>query len=286
MASVSGGISASTASAMHPARSLHLRIILLLASLILCVPMAQAQQRPSSDHLRNASQTNVAQKTRTETVAKAKTPDSVKDESKARSDSWLAWLTGALVLVALGQAVVFFYQWRQLKETVKATRANVAALTSAERAHLSFEHLEIIDERSPSQRIYPKDAGDINSPISVCIDLKNYGRTPATITAFWIAPVIVDTFECSELTHPHGTVSLAQPMAPNASDTRARSIALDDWSEVVGGNKKLVIYGHAEYRDIFGQSHISGFACLYIPPGTDQDEKFASVCLESRWYND
>ena len=262
------------------------RIILFLTSLMLCMSMAQAQQRPSSNHLRNAQQTNVDQKTRPEKVAKAKTADSVKDEPQARSDWWLVRLTAALVVVALGQAVVFFYQWRQLRETVNATRANVAALMSAERAHLSFERLAIVDERTPAQRVYPKDAGDINSPVSVCVDLKNYGRTPATITSFWITPIVVDTFQCSDLTPPHSTVSLAQPIAPNASDTRARSIALDEWSEVVGGSKKLVIYGHAEYRDIFGQPHISGFACLYIPPGSDQDEKFASVCLDSRWYND
>jgi hypothetical protein len=157
---------------------------------------------------------------------------------------------------------------------------------SAERAHLSFERLEIVDERTPGQRVYPKNEDDINSPISVCVDLKNYGRTPATITSFWITPIVVHTFQCSDLIPPHGTVSLAQSIAPNASDTRARKIALDEWSEVVGGNKKLVIYGHAEYRDIFGQPHISGFACLYIPPASDQDEKFASVCLDSRWYND
>jgi len=262
------------------------RIILFLASLMLCMSMPQAQERPSSDHLRNAKQTNVEQKTRLERIAKAKTTDSVKDDPQARSDSWLVWLTGALVIVALGQAVVFFYQWRQLKETVKATRENVAALMSAERAHLSFERLEIVDERTSAQRVYPKNEGDINSPISVCVDLKNYGRTPATITSFWITPIVVDTFQCSDLTPPHGTVSLVQPIAPNASDTRARRIALDEWSEVVGGNKKLVIYGHAEYRDIFGRPHISGFACLYIPPGSDHDEKFASVCLDSRWYND
>lgn len=285
MASVREAI-ASMASAMHRVRSLHVPIVLFLATLMLCMSIAQAQQRPSSDHLRSAKRTSVEQKTRLERIAKAKTSDSAKDETQARSDWWLVGLTGALVLVALGQAVVFFYQWRQMKETVKATRTNVAALMSAERAHLSFEHLEIVDERTPSQRAYPQDAGDINSPICVCVDLKNYGRTPATITAFWIASIVVDTFECADLTHPHSTVSLAQPMAPNAIDTRARRIALDEWSEVVGGNKKLVIYGHAEYRDIFGQPHISGFACLYIPPGSDQDEKFVSVCLESRWYND
>src|SRR5262249_5196342 len=124
MASVSGGISASMASALHPARSLHLRIILLLASLMLCMFTAHAQQHSSSDPLRNERQATVEQKPGPEKVAKAKASDSVKDEPQARSDSWLVWLTGALVLVALGQAVVFFYQWRQLKETVKATRAN------------------------------------------------------------------------------------------------------------------------------------------------------------------
>ena len=216
----------------------------------------------------------------------AKAAELPKNEPKARSEWWLVWLTGALVAVAIVQAGVFYYQGRQLRETVKATRANVDALMNAERAHLSFEGFQIIDERSLGQRLYPPSDGNAGSPIAVSVDLKNYGRTPAVITSFWITPIVVETFRCGELFHPHGTVTFAQPIAPSASDSRTGTIPLAEWSEVMAGKKKLVIYGHTEYRDIFGQVHTSGFAHLYIPPTADEDEKFASVCLDSHWYSD
>ena len=262
-----------------------MRNVIALVVLMMCIGVAQSQQTPANDHLRKAKQGAVEQ-TRAEKSPVAKVPEVAKAEAKARSDWWLVSLTGALVVVALGQAVVFFYQWRQLKETVKATRANVAALTNAERAHLSFERFEILDERNPAQRVYPTTLGDANSPIAVSVDLKNYGRTPATITTFWITPIVVETFQCIGLTRPHGAVTLAQPIAPSATDSRAKTIALDEWSDILAGRRKLVIYGHAEYRDIFGESHTSGFACVYIPPGPDHSEKFAPVCLDTHWYND
>ena len=126
----------------------------------------------------------------------------VKDELKARSDWWLVVLTAVLAVTALVQAGVFVYQGVQLRETVKATRANVGALMNAERAHLSFEKFKIIDERSQGQRLYPTFQGETSCSIASSVDLKNYGRTPATITVFWITPIVVDTFRCGELFHP------------------------------------------------------------------------------------
>jgi hypothetical protein len=260
------------------------RIAIFLVALMLCAFAAQSQQPSPRDHFQKAKQTRINQAQSEKPVAKAVQPPT--SEPKVRSEWWLVWFTGALVFVAIVQAGVFYYQGRQLRETVKAARRNIDALMNAERAHLSFEHFEIVDERSPGQRFYPTVPGDANSPIAISVDLKNYGRTPATITTFWITPIVVETFQCIDLTHPHSTVTLAQPLAPSTADSRARYIALDEWRDVVAGRKTLVIYGHAEYRDIFGESHTSGFACAYIPPGPDQTEKFAAVCLDSHWYSD
>ena len=208
-----------------------MRIAIFLMALMLCASTAQSQQPSSSDHFHKAKQTNQAHAERP--VAKA--VELPNNEPTARSEWWLVLLTGALVLVAIVQAGVFYYQGRQLKETVKATRANLDALMNAERALLSFEGFQIIDERSPRQRLYPPSDGEVSSPIAVSVDLKNYGRTPAVITAFWITPIVVETFRCGELSHPHGTVSFAQPIAPSAGDSRTRTIPLAEWSEVMAG---------------------------------------------------
>jgi glucose/arabinose dehydrogenase len=142
-----------------------LRIAIFLVALTLCAFAAQSQQPSPRDHSQKAKQTKINQAQAEKPAAKA--VELSKDEPKARSEWWLVWLTGTLVFVAIVQAAVFYYQGRQLRETVKAARGNVDALMNAERAHLSFEHFEIVDERSPGQRFYPIVPGDANSCASM-----------------------------------------------------------------------------------------------------------------------
>ena len=179
-----------------------MRIVLLLL-LATWMVFALSQQLSQSDQSHKTKHTKVDQPRAEKAPVAVKVVEvpKVKDELKARSDWWLVVLTAALAAMAVVQAAVFAYQGVQLKETVKATRANVEALTNAERAHLSFEGFKIVDERRQAQRLYPGLRGEASSPIAISVDLKNYGRTPATITAFWITPMVADTFRCLSLIH-------------------------------------------------------------------------------------
>jgi len=134
------------------------------------------EQPPASDE-RGTENSPVAVKIipapKTETEA---AQDKAERDAKAATERRMVWLTGALVLVGLIQALVFFIQARRLRETIDATRDTTDVMRDTAQRQLRayvFVH-----------KIVVENIFDPDSPVTHII-LKNTGLTPAYKLTAW-----------------------------------------------------------------------------------------------------
>ncbi|MDR3484150.1 MAG: hypothetical protein P4M05_04470 [Bradyrhizobium sp.] len=219
---------------------------------------------------------------RQETTAessKTQNPDTELTGSMWLTKDAAGFFTFALVIVGIGQAVLFFVQLRYMRTGMDdATMAARAAQTSAEtakeqveltklgvfalnRAYLDATVSEaktqfIADPRPPSGYFRPGD------PMEICakITLKNSGKTRGVIvqaygefrTGTWLPPV------------PNYDTAKGRTYVADFSISDAEALPFP-WNFKTSEVVEQFFFGSVLYKDIFGRGHVSRF-CMRILP--------------------
>jgi hypothetical protein len=189
------------------------------------------------------------------------------------SDWWIVKLTVALVLVGIAQCILFYYQWRKMRETVEDARASTKRGLRA--------YVTIIN---PDYGAKGETELDL-LPIAFVIFIKNGGQTPAykvVVNSEW------KVFEGAEL---HWPEDLPFTVEKVTRERREGAVVLGsgeieksicDLLPHADGNifqaayerfKKaevtLFIYGEVTYLDTYGDPQYTKFCRVFRPdPGT------------------
>ena len=185
-----------------------------------------------------------------------------------KPDWWTAVATIALVVVALGQLVLFYVQLRYMRTSLHDAKvAADAARESANVAKQSADAAQVIDRayvfatvQFSGVSIVPSDTA-INR---VVVTLRNYGKTPAVLTMFRGDHFLADGYTypdelgptIRERPIPDGMVI---PPGGGHEIPLSFTISLKEWGDVERADKTFGFRGRADYKDVFGVDHSTGF---------------------------
>lgn len=191
------------------------------------------------------------------------------------------WSNWALILVAMLAARIALRTLSVIERQAEAARVAAAAaleeakaITLSERAYVKMSH------RPPGLK--PIAA----SPVyEVHLQVKNFGRTPATVTSVVLAPKILSHDDPLPTTPEYtpGTGQHIRRIFLVREDEfftyQHFTILSPDFGLIENGTKDLCIYGYVDYMDQFGTRYRAGYARRYDPrenirPPDISDEAF------------
>jgi hypothetical protein len=185
-------------------------------------------------------------------------------ENETSINKRLVFFTGLMLLVALGQAALFFYQLRLMRKTMIDTeKAASAAQKSAEVAEKTVEIMSDTAQRQLRAYIFVKTDDksvvlDSDSVLTVTTIVKNFGQTPAhnIITSQHIGTYVLPISPDNPLDNlSFADNSSTSALAPgevtyirnNPQKLTARLIA-----DIESGVVALFVLGEIKYYDSFG----------------------------------
>ena len=285
-----------------------------MKSIFVCLLLGTALFCSSADAQKPATQINAASKAPPNSVPSAKTKDVIAlsqttpsvttknaspvlhelqvDESKTiksidethwwqSADWWLAIFTGLLLVVAISQVFLFFWQLKLIREQSNdASQTANAARLSAEAAR---ESVELSRQVSKAElRAYLGVDEDTRPEITQLLEdnvltlhavIKNSGKTPAykvkrALKVYCLDCPLPNDFQFPDPTATALGTEMLNPgeqtfhlfdygIAAMPADIRAQVF------DPVGGNKRIFVLGHVVYEDAFGERHHTNF-CVCI----------------------
>lgn len=215
-------------------------------------------------------------------------------EEKAANDrgllSWtkvLGWATIALAVVALGQLGMFWFQLRVMTGATKAAgvaadaaKTSAGAVMLAERAYVKMSHVP------PGVQWFERN----KQMIRVEVEVKNHGRTPASVTDVKIGAKLLENGELLQEPFSYPT----RESVPNAFLVTNEAFFHDvhfqfrgqDLDATKSGAKKLWIFGHVDYIDTFDTRHRSGYVRVYVPAVEDGKQNNLFYMTEAKYNYD
>ncbi|MEO8060252.1 MAG: hypothetical protein ABI671_18200 [Burkholderiales bacterium] len=160
--------------------------------------------------------------------------------------------------------------WIEAKKAGDTAVTALASLASAERAYvkLSYERPGVVLQSSIG---------------TVELKIKNWGKTPATVTNVRFGAALLPHGESLSIEFPYkGPVSsdiASAFLVPDEFYTASLPFPLHGTDErtIRDSGKKLWVFGHVDYIDVFRCRHRSGWVRTYIPSlqGTDDNLVYA-----------
>lgn len=215
-------------------------------------------------------------------------------EEKAANDRglvlWTIVLAGAtivLAFVAAGQLWMFWTQLKLMTKTAKAAgvaaeaaKTSAGAVMLAERAYVKMSHVppgvQWLEGEKESFRIE--------------MEVKNYGRTPASVTDVKIGTKSLENGVLLQEPFPYP----AREFSPNAFLVPNEAFFHDGHFQLRGenlvdvkaGSRKLWVFGQVDYIDTFGTRHRSGYVRTYISIVDDGQRNNLFYMAEARYNYD
>jgi hypothetical protein len=171
-----------------------------------------------------------------------------------------------LVGVGLIQILVFYYQLHLFRRSLRTAEnaANVAfaqanAIAAGERAYVKMSH------NPPGIDIRPESGVFV-----ISIEIKNHGRTPATVSDVVLEPMILPTQQALPTVPTYtrqggsricGFLVANEPMLW----VEQYDITSEKMMSVKADESNLYLIGHVDYIDQFGRRYRGGFARRYVP---------------------
>jgi hypothetical protein len=166
--------------------------------------------------------------------------------------------SGSLIaLFTFVLAVATIYLWRETRNASKIALEHARALTLSERAYVKISHT--------SPNLIREDC-----KFTAIFDIKNYGRTPATVTDVVYNHLVLMKNESLPLTPKYdrsGTdvVRAFLVTGEEFSSGYPLSVSQEEFIAIESKAKNLFIYGYVDYIDQFGNHYRAGFARQYDP---------------------
>ncbi|MGP8052150.1 MAG: hypothetical protein ACLPYB_16295 [Desulfobaccales bacterium] len=200
------------------------------------------------------------------TAAEADQERSYQDE-KASQNWWIVRFTGILAAVAILQFLALAFQAWYLRKGFKITEiaANAAkesaevaetALHISERAYLSIEQIGFVE---------PLKVGEMPN---LKLKIINTGKTPAQIIDTSTNVRFFDKIPSIPV-YPPGQKSQSQmTIRPGGKNTlaniRGYTVTTKQFSDMLNGTQKLLIWGRIIYQDIFKHLMVVGFGAEFF----------------------
>jgi hypothetical protein len=179
---------------------------------------------------------------------------------------WVMWLTGGMLVVAVGQAWLFFVQLRLMRASMKVAEAAAAA------TERSVETME--DTARRQLRAYVSvDRAWIEFPEpgvpSVTVIVKNAGQTPAHDLRHWIHQWVEKyPLEVQLPIPPEGFVTSSSLLGAGATHDMwikhpKPIVKLPFVDEIGTAEATIYVYGEIKYKDIFGNQQFVRYRLMY-----------------------
>lgn len=197
------------------------------------------------------------------------------DRDLAGYTGWQAIFTLVLIVVGIFQLGFFVWQLRLIQKSLADTK--IAAQAAKINADAALEQAKAI---TLSERAYvgmshtPPGLIQLPPPDSVYkveMEIRNVGRTPATITDVVLDVSVLDETEslAAILKYPVNAPGLAPEIFLYADGfffaERRFPISGDVMDDIQTHKKTLILFGYVDYIDQFGRRHRSGYARRYNP---------------------
>ncbi len=193
---------------------------------------------------------------------------------------WALWMVGVSTAMAAITALgVVFVAWT-LSEAKRATKITRKMLTHAEGASQAELRAYLCVESVVLDKLF------LGGPITISVDFKNCGVTPArkirvesvACIGPWPWAGEDSKYEWTEPPASSGTLGPSQTLASDCTASIGYSIGLE--RSIEKGTHGLWVHGLAEYYDVFGERRETNFLFSYgvkaMKTGVMQAERFGN----------
>ena len=183
------------------------------------------------------------------------------------SDTLLVLFTLVLAIVTGGLWFSTRKMWQETKKSAQAALETAESIKLSERAYVKISHL-------PPGLVgvdLPEEMNRTRKGYIVNIQIKNFGRTPATVSDVVITHRVLDIDgilpRIPEYDWNPGTVGAFAFLVANDEFFRIQNVRItrDDLPDIDTFMKNIIVYGYVDYIDQFGQHHRAGYARQYDP---------------------
>jgi hypothetical protein len=210
----------------------------------------------------------------------AQPPHQGADVGKDNAPDWetraLAWANGISTVLMAAFTIIVARITRQQKDLAELAQRSTHVV---ERAYVDMSHappgVYCIDNYTMNPTPGPVNP---NGMVTVRIQIRNHGATPANILAATVVAHI-DTELPSDPPYTDDKDWGAYFLMPNESFWVERMIhnPLDDddrYRRIQDGTLTLWVLGYVDYTDVFGTTHRAGYARRFYPKATDNNLVF------------
>lgn len=176
-----------------------------------------------------------------------------------------AGIAALVALVASIQVAMFWIQLKHMKSSNDTAAKSAQATLNQSRSQMLSERAYVKISHSSTGIVHELK----NKYFEVKFEIKNWGRTPATVTDVNIAAVRLDYG--TRLPKPFDYRNFARESWPNGflvegelMDIEKTFPAGNEPGHPIPNDKQLWIYGHVDYIDIFRNRWRGGYARKYI----------------------
>jgi hypothetical protein len=152
--------------------------------------------------------------------------------------------------------------WRETKNAGRVALKTAESLVLSERAYVKMSHLS----KGLVSIDLPDEINKTRKGYRIMIQVKNFGRTPATITDVVLTKRVLDIDGIlplkPEYDRPLDAVGVFAFLVCDDDFFWIKDILIkrDDLPDLEHHRKKLIIYGYVDYFDQFKQPHRAGYA--------------------------
>lgn len=171
------------------------------------------------------------------------------------------------------QTRVLQRQARATEDSVKVASDNTKVLIDVERAWL-IPSGPVSPKSLPTYRLAP-----VQTELLV-VKIKNFGRTPAWLTDYFIDFEILDNTNIEEFTHlqnPEADYPSARPVPSGKTEEFSKEWNIRDSStldDIQAGRKHLYVYGYVQYRTAMTKELSCSYFCFHYFRQRSDDGNF------------
>jgi hypothetical protein len=194
--------------------------------------------------------------------------DVAAQEDMARAAWRMVSLT--LVQIVVGGITIGFLGWTvyETRRTAKAAIAAAEHVTRVERAYVKLSHTEqgVFFSVKHHGQLPPGTQAENEGVLSLEIQAKNWGETPARLTAIALGPIYIQGGKKLPATPPYPEPAIIGNFLVRGEESFIEfkfTVDKKTSADLLRGTVTLYMIGYVDYVDAFGGRHRSGYARIW-----------------------
>jgi hypothetical protein len=187
----------------------------------------------------------------------------------AETPHWYPSAEWVLVIVTGITAAFICWQSWETRRAANAAKDSTAAASHNTEVLIDIERAWLI----PSDDVRPKSLPTVRlRPVQtelLVVQIKNFGRTPAWITDFWIDIEVLDDTNIEQFTNsqkPEADYSSSRPVPSDKTEEFSIEWNIRDASmidDIQAGRKHLYVFGYVQYRIAMRKELACSYFCFH-----------------------